>query len=258
MATREISIEKPRPANGGGAGVNISETERWVSTIGGGALAAAGLARKDWKGVAMATMGGAMLVRGVTGHCPINEATGRNTAQSPHYNLKIESAYTVNARPEALYAFWRSLTNLPKFMRHLESVSDLGNGRSHWVAIGPAGVRVEWDAEIINDVKDQSISWKSIEGSQIENAGTVRFQPAPGDRGTEVRVTLEYNPPFGKPGALIAKLFGAEPESQIDEDLRRFKTLIEAGEIPTVEGQPTGKSPRPQEPLAVALAHPSR
>jgi len=143
-------------------------------------------------------------------------------------------------------------------MRHLESVEDLGGGRSRWVAAGPAGMRVEWEAEIINDVPNETIAWRSVEGSQIDNAGAVRFQPAPGDRGTEIRVTLEYNPPFGKPGALIAKLFGEEPQVQIDEDLRRFKQLIEAGEFPTIEGQPTGKSPRPQESLASAILRPSR
>lgn len=258
MATREISIETPPAARGDGSGVNISEAERWASTLGGGALTAVGLSRRDWRGMALAALGGAMMVRGVTGHCPVNAATGRNTAESPRYSLKVESTYTINASPDRLYSFWRNLENLPRFMSHLESVQDLGNGRSRWVAHGPAGARVEWEAEIIRDVKNESIAWQSVEGSQIDNAGAVRFVAAPGGRGTEMRVTLAYNPPLGAPGAIIAKIFGAEPEGMIDDDLRRFKTFVEAGEVPTTQGQPTGKSPHGQESLAHALLHSSR
>jgi uncharacterized membrane protein len=229
-----------------------------ASVLAGGALAAYGVKRKDIPGAAMALAGAALIGRGATGRCPVSEKLGVHTAVEPRYRLKVESAYTIDCSPEQLYAFWRNLENLPRVMTHVKSVTDMGGGRSHWVAAAPAGKTVEWDAEIINDVPDQTIAWQSVEGSDIENAGAVRFQKAPGDRGTELRVTLEYNPPGGKAGALIAKMFGEEPEQQIDADLRRFKEMMEAGEVPTVQGQPTGKSPHRQESDLMAALHPSR
>jgi uncharacterized membrane protein len=126
-------------------------------------------------------------------------------------------------------------------MDHLESVRILDGKRSHWVAKAPLGTSVEWDAEIINEEANELIGWRSLEGADVPNAGSVRFRPAPGGRGTEVRVNLEYNPPTGKLGAAFAKLLGEEPERQVEEDLRRFKQWMEAGEIPTTAGQPKGK-----------------
>jgi uncharacterized membrane protein len=156
--------------------------------------------------------------------------------------LHVERAFTIQRSPEELYSYWRKLENLPRFMKHLERVEVLDERRSHWVARGPAGTHVEWDAEILEDAPNQRITWRSLEGADVANDGTVRFQAAPGDRGTEVRVSLSYSPPAGKLGATVARLFGENPEQQVRDDLRRFKNLMEAGEIPTTEGQPSGRN----------------
>lgn len=137
----------------------------------------------------------------------------------------------VNRPPEDVYRFWRNFENLPRFMKHLESVDDLGDGRSRWKATGPAGMEVEWEATIIADVPGEVITWRSLENSDVDNAGAVRFEEAPGKRGTIVKVNMQYNPPAGVVGATVAKLFGEEPEQQLDDDLRRFKQVLEVGEV---------------------------
>jgi uncharacterized membrane protein len=154
---------------------------------------------------------------------------------------KVVKACTIKRSPEELFRFWRQLENLPRFASHLVSVTATSATESHWVAKSPARHTVEWDAVIINEHENQLIAWESKPGAEIDNAGTVRFQPAPAGQGTEVTVAIEYVAPGGKLGAAIAKLFGEEPELQVEDDLRRFKALMEAGEIPTIEGQPTGK-----------------
>lgn len=154
--------------------------------------------------------------------------------------IRVEKSINVHRSPEECYQFWRNFEQFPRFMKHLESVQVLEGNRSHWKATGPAGLKVEWDAEVTADQPGQLLSWRSVEGADVDNAGTVRFERGPGGRGTIVRVELEYNPPGGKAGALVAKLFGQEPTQQIDEDLRRFKWLIETGEIPTTVGQASG------------------
>jgi uncharacterized membrane protein len=138
---------------------------------------------------------------------------------------------TINRSPEEVYRFWRNFENLPRFMSHLESVQVSDEKRSHWVARAPMGTTVEWDAEIIEDRPNYAISWRSLEGADVDNRGTVRFDRAPGDRGTEVRVEVEYNPPAGAIGAAVARLFGEAPEEQIKGDLRRLKQVLEIGEV---------------------------
>ncbi|MFF0316193.1 SRPBCC family protein [Micromonospora sp. NPDC005252] len=160
--------------------------------------------------------------------------------------IRMEIAVTVNRSPAEAYRFWRDMENLPKFMAHLESVRADDLRRSHWVARGPAGRHVEWDAEIIDDQPNRAITWRSLPGTRVANAGRVRFAPAPGDRGTEVRVQLRYAPPAGALGRSVAKLFGAEPEQQVRDDLRRFKQVLEAGEVVRSEGSPNGISVRQQ------------
>src|ERR1041385_7925947 len=155
-------------------------------------------------------------------------------------DVHVETAITINKTPEELYSFWRELTNLPLFMRNIESVNDLGAGKSHWVAKGIGGGRVEWDAEIYNDVPNEIIAWRSLENADVINAGSVNFKKAPAGRGTYVSVAVNYNPPAGKLGATIAQLFGAEPKQMIHEDLRRLKQYLEAGELPTIVGQTSG------------------
>src|ERR1044071_904150 len=137
----------------------------------------------------------------------------------------------VNLPPEEVYNFWRDFQNLPRFMRHVESVVDRGDGLSHWKVKGPAGMEVEWDATIVADVPNEVITWRTLENADVDHAGAVRFERAAGGRGTVVKVNLEYMPVGGVIGATVAKLFGEEPEQQLDDDLRRFKQVMEVGEV---------------------------
>lgn len=155
--------------------------------------------------------------------------------------LEVVKAVTIDRSPEELYQFWRDFRNLPRFMKHLESVEVSADGYSHWVAKGPAGMRVEWDARITRDVPNEMIAWSSLEGGDVDHIGSVRFERAPGGRGTVVKVELEYLPPAGAIGATIARLFGEDPEWQVKDDLRRFKQVMETGEVATTEGQPSGR-----------------
>jgi uncharacterized membrane protein len=150
-------------------------------------------------------------------------------------SVRVSKTFTINASPDEVYSFWRQLDNLPRFMRHLESVEPLGGRISHWTARGPAGMRVQWDAEMIEDTP-QRISWRSLERADVPNSGSVEFRPAPGGRGTELRVRLQYDPPGGKAGKWFAKLFGEEPAQQLYEDLRRVKSLMETGEVAQTPG----------------------
>ncbi|HEY0848011.1 MAG TPA: SRPBCC family protein [Noviherbaspirillum sp.] len=154
--------------------------------------------------------------------------------------VRLEKSLIINRSPEECYRFWHDFENFPRFMKHLESVRITGDNRMRWKAKGPAGLTVEWDAELLSDEPGQYLAWRSLQHADVDNAGTVRFEDAPGGRGTIVRVQMHYRPPGGAAGSLVAKLFGEEPSQQIDEDLRRFKWLIETGEIPTTIGQPSG------------------
>ena len=153
--------------------------------------------------------------------------------------IHVEEAVTINRPVAEIFRFWRNFENLPQFMEHLEVVAMREQGISHWVAKGPAGVNVEWDARIINEIEHKLIAWQSLEGSTISTAGSVNFDET--EHGTSVRVHLQYNPPGGRVGAAIARLFGEEPSQTVREDLRRFKQLMETGEIPTTDGQPSGR-----------------
>jgi len=157
-------------------------------------------------------------------------------------SIRTGKSMHVNRSPEEVYNFWKNYENFPRFMYYLESVKVTGDQRSHWVVKAPAGMKVEWDAETVQDIPNERIAWRSLEGSTVTNSGEVRFERGPGGRGTIVRVAVEYRPPAGPIGAAIAKLFGREPGQLIKEDLRRFKQLIEAGEVITTEGQPAGRA----------------
>ncbi|HEX8474725.1 MAG TPA: SRPBCC family protein [Pyrinomonadaceae bacterium] len=259
MAANETALTQTggdEPMGQGQSGrINVGEKERWASTIGGGALALYGLTRGTLGGVALALIGGSLIYRGASGHCNVYQAAGISTAgdaatagENPNvsvkggHGVKVEKSVTINRSPEELYRFWRNFENLPRFMHHLESVHVTGEKTSHWVAKAPAGGSVQWNAEIYNEKENELIAWRSLEGSDVDNAGSVHFQPATGGRGTHVKVSVKYDPPGGVVGATIAKLFGEEPSQQIQEDLRRFKQLMETGETPTTEGQTSGRA----------------
>ncbi len=154
--------------------------------------------------------------------------------------MQAKSAVTIRRPVEVVYGFWRDFSNLPSFMNHLESVEPSGDGRSHWTANAPAGRTVEWDAEVVEDRPNERIAWRSLEGSDVTNQGVVTFNPVPRGRGTEIRVELTYDPPGGALGAVVAKLFGEEPQQQIRDDLRRLKQVLETGQVVLSEGSPEG------------------
>lgn len=160
--------------------------------------------------------------------------------------VRAGTAITVRRPVVDVYRYWRDLQNLPRFMTHLESVRAVGDGRSHWVARAPAGKTVQWDAEIVADRPNERIAWRSLEGARIDNSGSVRFRRAARSQGTEVIVELEYIPPAGALGATVAKLFGEEPNQQIRDDLRRFKQVLETGEVVRSAGSPDGSKTQRQ------------
>ncbi len=216
---------------------NISDVERAASMVAGGALLIYGLGRRSWGGLALAVAGGDLIVRGATGYCPLVQALGLHTAPrssntSVPYELgiRVDSSVTVDKLAAELYRFWRNLDNLPRFMRHVQCIEPRDEKRSHWVVKGPAGTTVSWDAEIHHEEEGRLIAWRSLPGSSVETAGSVHFKPI-SDHRTEVRVTLQYNPPGGVVGATIAKLLGDNPEKQVQEDLYAFKDLVETGQV---------------------------
>ena len=224
--------------------VNVGSVERGISLATGLALLAYTVARRPKLGVPLGLDAGYMIYRGATGHCVFYQMLGINRAEANgHEGIKVERTVTVNRPKEELYQMWRDFENLPRFMEHLESVQvdESDTTRSHWVAKAPMGQKIEWDSELIEDRENESLVWKSLPGSSVESMGRVEFRDAPGGRGTIVHVSMEYNPPAGSLGAAFAKLFGEEPDQQINEDLRHFKQLMETGEVATVQGQPTGR-----------------
>jgi uncharacterized membrane protein len=230
-------------------GRNIGRIERWGSIAAGAGLALYGLTRRGTNGWTAAAVGGLLLQRGATGRCHMYEALGVNTAGTGadtrralggSAGVNVEESVTINRPVEELYRFWRNLENLPRFMHHLESVERITDTLSRWKAKGPVGKSVEWNAEIINEVPNQVIGWRSIDGSDVVSAGSVNFDDSGAERGTRVRVRLQYSPPGGKVGAAIAKLMGRDPATEIREDLRRFKQIVETGEVASSEG-PRGR-----------------
>lgn len=214
--------------------MNVSNWERIGSVAAGAALLYLANRQTGRKGAATATAAGLMF-RGVSGYCPVNALVGRDsrhrdskTALAGPRGVHVLESIVVGADPAAVYRFWRDLSNLPRFMSHLKRVDELDSTRSHWVASAPAGMQVEWDAEIINDVETKLIGWKSIGSPEVVSAGSVRFQPVAG--GTEITVHMQYDPPAGKLGAWIAEMFGDEPSQTIRHDLWRLKLHFDTAE----------------------------
>src|SRR5688572_351635 len=220
--------------------INLDNTERLVSGGLGAFLVLNGLKRFSLGGLIEAGIGAALVNRGLTGHCHVYEAMGINRAGEGappeeyfHRGIHVEETFTINKPADELFAFWRNFENLPKFMSHLESVTrlDAADGkRTRWVARGPAGVPVKWDAEIINEEPNALIAWRSLGGADVDNAGSVRFIDAC-EQGTVVNIVMDYIPPAGQVGAFVAKLLGRDAEQLIRKDLREFKRLMETGAI---------------------------
>ena len=225
---------------------NWEMTERLGSLALGSALMLYGARRR---GIIPTLLGGVFLYRGAAGQGRFVGLPRLNkSATLPHpqtsvahgQGMKVTSAVIIDRPASTLYNYWRDLTHLPKFMKQLESVEIGDAGRSHWIFKSAAGVKLAWDAEIINDVPNELLAWRSLPGGDLDHAGSVRFEPAAGGRGTTVKVTIEYRPPVGKLGVVAANLLGVAPERLIKTDLSRLKQLLETGEISSVEGQAHG------------------
>jgi uncharacterized membrane protein len=222
--------------------VNVGKSERYASLLAG--LGLIYLISRQRRPLSLLTIlagmvAGKMFYRGTTGHCMVYRAIGVSTAVKtnpqnvsvPHeQGIHVHQAVTINRPIADIYDFWHDFERLPSFMSHLEAVEVVDETHSRWTAKAPAGLNVSWEAKIVNDIPNEVIAWRSLPSSQIANAGSVRFAPAPGGRGTEVRVELEYVPPAGKLGVAIARLLGEEPTLQVQEDLRRLKQLLEDGD----------------------------
>ena len=227
--------------------LNVGSHERLASAVGGGALALYGLGRRDVAGAALALLGGLLVHRGVTGHCMVygaldldtsNEGSaivpwlekqhGPNAVLDASDAIRIEHSVMIARPADELFRFWRDFENLPRIMHHLERVDVLDDTHSRWRAKAPAGQSVEWNAVVHNEVEGRLIAWKSEAGAAVPNAGSVHFEPTGAGR-TVVRVVMEYVPPAGRVGQMVARLFDEEPDRQVREDLRRFKRMMESG-----------------------------
>jgi uncharacterized membrane protein len=242
----EFQIQKPVSTR-----VNVGPVERSLSLFTGAALLSYLLARRSKLTIPLGLEVGYLIYRGATGHCVVYQAMNIDRArQNGHAGIRIQRSITVNKPKEELYRVWRDFSNLPVFMNHLKSVEvDASNGGriSHWVAKAPLGTDIEWDSELTEDRENEYLAWRSLPDSTVESEGSVRFVDAPGGRGTEVHVSMFYNPPGGSLGAAFAKLFGEEPGQQVREDLRAFKQTMETGETPTIAYQPSGRVNREKD-----------
>lgn len=228
---------------GRGLSANISFAERATSVIGGGLLALHGLRRRrSWLArLPLFGLGAALIYRGGTGRSKVYRRLG---VEHPAGPVKLVQSVTVNRSPEEVYGFWRRLENLPKFMRHIRSVEQTSATRSHWAAQAVGSTRaLEWDSEILEDRPNEVIRWRSVPNGAIQHGGEVRFKRAPGNRGTEVHVYMEYQPTMGTAVAALSYPFNKQI---MKEEIRRLKWVLETGEIPTTEGQPAARHQRGQ------------
>ncbi|HSU66106.1 MAG TPA: SRPBCC family protein [Tepidisphaeraceae bacterium] len=248
-----------RPAQSGGYArseerqgqpINVGQNERLASVAAGGLLALLGLSRRSLPGLLIGGVGGVMIYRGVTGHCHTYQALGFDTAREDQEQdedeitdrgVSVVQSMLVNRPAEQLYSFWRDFDNLARIMTHVQSVRRIDDRRSHW-SVEPAKVmgRYEWDAEITREEPNSLIAWRSLPGGDLQTQGEVRFSKALGDRGTLVHVRIDYIPPVGQVGKWLANVFGKFPRRMIRDDLKRFKALMEVGEVISLRGQPHG------------------
>jgi len=212
---------------------NVAPVERIASAAIGAAAIGYGLSRWSIGSLLLAAIGGGLVHRGISGHCYAYDVLGINTRERNTCagtrgtdGIKVTQSVTIGRSPAEVYQFWRRLENLPRFMKHVETVEPIDELRSRWVVKGPAGSQVEWMAKILADRENEVISWESLAGAEVQNAGSVWFEPA-NNRGTQVKVLLRYYPPTGRVGAAVAELFGEAPDQQLAEDLQRLKRALE-------------------------------
>jgi uncharacterized membrane protein len=243
MAENTASTAQPLVAQSRPGRVNVSSSGRFVSLLSGTALASIGLGRRSLGGLAVSLVGGTLLYRGATGYCPLYASMGIDTHKGNGKSepIHISEALTIDRHKDELYGFWRDADHLPKFMRFLEAVRKIDDRHAEWIARIPGDLgTVRWETEITDDQPGERIAWRTLPGSDIEETGDIRFEAAPGGRGTIVRIDLDYRPPGGGIGHLAAKLLKPAFAEMLREDMRRFRSLMETGEVPTIEGQPMG------------------
>src|SRR5437868_3269307 len=213
--------------------VNVGERERIVSAITGGALLVFGLTRMSVGGLLLAAVGAALGYRGLTGHCDLYERLGIDAGGARrnvgNLGVKVDESIVVDAPPQRVYDVWRKLDNLPRLLSHVERVEILDGARSRWTVKGPAGARISWDAELINDKPGEVIAWRTTSSTLVDHAGSVTFEPV--GHGTRVRVSLQYDPPGGRFGHAVASLVSADPGFQVAQDLAEFKRALEEGRL---------------------------
>lgn len=227
-ASGSLPIESRQSEAGpAGTSINVGQTERWISMAAGTALVIYGLTRESLSGKAvLSALGGYFFYRGQSGHDPLYTAMGINTSKGAA-GVSIEKTITINRNPEEVYRFWHNFENLPRFMEHLESVRVMDERRSHWVASVPGGLNFEWDAEMIEDIPNERISWRSLPNAEVKNEGTVEFRRVPG--GTRLSFKASYYLP-GIEGGPTSKMFQYFSEKQLQRELNQFKNLIESRE----------------------------
>lgn len=247
-----LAIAGPRrvPRDVADGADNVGNAERWVSVLAGSALAVYGLDRRDPAGGLLGLLGALFVYRGATARCPVYSALGVSTAAPPRKDramrheptsraaifrasdaVKIERSIAVNSTPDRLYALWKDPVNLPRFMDWIERVEPIDVRHARWTARGPAGTSISWVAEVINDVPNSLMAWKSVDDADIRNAGSVHFRPTADGLGTEVTLIVEWLPPGGKAGMIVARLLGAAPDHRVKEGLEKFKAMAESDRV---------------------------
>ncbi len=231
------------PATLTGHGLNVAGAEKWASILGGGTLATLGARKGGVFGLMVALTGGALLARGVSGRCPAKRAlmpdrpAEHEVARAKGWNSAalVQKSVSILKPREELYRYWRDFSNLATFMENIDRIDVKDDKHSHWVVKAPAGRTVEWDAVVVEDEPGRRIGWASAEGASVKNAGVVEFKDATQGRGTEVHAHIIYEPPGGDLGRVLATLLQKEPGQQAHRDLRRFKMLMETGEVATTQ-----------------------
>lgn len=242
---------QPQPHDTPRSVMNLSANGRTMSLVGGIALLTFALLQRNKLSLPAFLGGLGLLYHSTTGNSPINSVLNRNTAVNsnsqsvsvPHeQGIHVERAITIDRPVEDLYNFWRDPANMPQVMGYVESIEPIGKNRTHWTIKSPVGgMKVEFDSEIYTDTPNEVISWRSLPGSQVQNAGSVRFKPAPAGRGTEVHLKVEFVPPGSPLAQVVLKLFGDVPNQFFAQSLRELKQMMETGEKATTEGQTSGR-----------------
>jgi uncharacterized membrane protein len=236
---------------------NIVQNQQSLSLVSGAALTSFALFHRRLLSIPAFLVGMSLLYRWMTGKSLLDkftnesradEATSDNVSVPHEQGVHVVHAVTINRPIEDLYNFWHDFSNLPQVMTYVESIEPLGDNRTHWTLKLPGGKKVEYDAETYTNVPNEVISWRSLPDSEFQNAGSVRFRAAPADRGTEVKLTVEFMPPAGPIGQALLKLFGEIPAQYVGQYLREFKQMMETGEKATTKGQPSGR--KQHQPLS--------